>query len=325
MKRAMDERVRDGAAVVCGKRAEPETSAGQPLVSVVIPTFNRAARLARAIRSVQSQSYSRLEIIVVDDGSTDATAEIVHSCEDRRIRYIRHEQNRGGAAARNTGIAAANGEVIAFLDDDDAWVPEKVEEQLRYLTTFDAVVCTSREAGDTRPPERRPAGRTLGLADLRLGPWGGTGVLMARASVLRRTPFDESLPRGQDWDLFIRLAQEHEIAYLHKPLLVYDGGAHDRITNSLSRASVLERTRQLRVIEKHRVLFGDAWYHARMCEGLLYDFAGRPDKFTILAYAGRQHGWFNVFRVLALRLRERMRHASFRLGTSQPHARGGRP
>ncbi len=171
--------------------------------------------LARAIRSIQRQTYPYLQIIVVDDASHDNTCQIIERLGDPRIRYIRHDTNKGGSAARNTGIRAARGAFIAFLDDDDEWKPEKTEEQLRVLQHYDVVAC--RSAGGS--PPGYASKKTVGLEDLRRqGPFGGTGVLMAKAHVLQQTMFDESLPRCQDWDLFIRIARKHEIAYLNKPL-----------------------------------------------------------------------------------------------------------
>jgi glycosyltransferase involved in cell wall biosynthesis len=112
-----------------------------PLVSVVLPTFNRAHLLKSALASVLSQTYKNLEIIVVDDASTDDTQQVVAVIKDHRLRYIRHVATKGGSAARNTGILAAIGSYIAFLDDDDEWYPEKVEAQLEWLDRYDAVLC----------------------------------------------------------------------------------------------------------------------------------------------------------------------------------------
>ena len=103
-----------------------------PTVSIIIPTYNRAHLIGRAIQSVLNQTYQNFEIIVVDDGSTDNTEEMIKEFQkhDKRIKYIRHEKNRGGAAARNTGIKVARGEYIAFQDSDDEWLPEKLEKQM---------------------------------------------------------------------------------------------------------------------------------------------------------------------------------------------------
>ena len=108
----------------------------QPTVSVVIPCYNRAGLIPRAVASVQAQDYQEIEIILVDDGSSDDTlsvAEQLHR-QDNRVRYILHDRNKGEAAARNTGIRAASGEYIAFLDSDDEWLPGKLESQVRALS-----------------------------------------------------------------------------------------------------------------------------------------------------------------------------------------------
>ena len=105
----------------------------QPLVSVVIPTYNRANKIVKAIKSVQDQTFENWEIIVVDDGSQDKTCEVIEQIlnKDQRIRLIRHQKNKGAQAARNIGIKAAKGEWIAFLDSDDQWLPESLELRLK--------------------------------------------------------------------------------------------------------------------------------------------------------------------------------------------------
>ena len=101
-----------------------------PKVSVVIPVFNRPAAVRRAIESVLAQTCQDFEIIVVDDGSTDETPAVVAGLADPRMTLIQHEGNRGGSAARNTGLRAASAEYVAFLDSDDEWLPRKLERQL---------------------------------------------------------------------------------------------------------------------------------------------------------------------------------------------------
>jgi glycosyltransferase involved in cell wall biosynthesis len=109
-----------------------EMSNEKPAVSVIIPTYNRAHLIGRAIQSVLDQTYQDFEIIIVDDGSTDNTEVVLKKFQnkDERIRYIRHDKNKGGSTARNTGIKAARGRFIALLDSDDEWLPEKLQKQL---------------------------------------------------------------------------------------------------------------------------------------------------------------------------------------------------
>src|SRR5690348_12324408 len=108
-------------------------------ISVIIPLYNRREEIRRAIASALRQSHAPYEVVVVDDGSRDGSAEAVAALGDKRIRLLRHERNQGASAARNTGIAAAEGEWIALLDSDDEWAPEKLARQLETLRTANDV------------------------------------------------------------------------------------------------------------------------------------------------------------------------------------------
>ena len=288
-------------AALTGKAAA-ETE--RPMVSVVIPTFNRAGLLERALRSVLEQTYDNLEIIVVDDASDDNTPDVVKASQNVRVRYIRHESNKGGSAARNTGIRAAQGKYIEFLDDDDQWESRKTEEQLRILEDlgYDAVLCTSDEHG-TRL-SKFEGKKTVELEDLRRGEFtaGGTGVLMARADVVKETMFDESLPRYQDWDIFIRIGQKYRIGYLNKPFVRYNEGAHERISNKIISmpASMLEK--ELRMVYKHLAFFGEKWFKLHVCRFMLYGIKHRPDKAAHISYMIKNYGAQSVIRALAQRL-----------------------
>ncbi|MFC6974687.1 glycosyltransferase family 2 protein [Halomicroarcula sp. GCM10025709] len=110
------------------------TGADRPRVSVVVPTYNRADTVGRAVESALAQTVTDIEVVVVDDGSTDDTAAVVTGIDDERVRYLAHERNRGRSAARNTGIEAARGEYVAFLDSDDRWLPGKLDRQLAELS-----------------------------------------------------------------------------------------------------------------------------------------------------------------------------------------------
>jgi GalNAc5-diNAcBac-PP-undecaprenol beta-1,3-glucosyltransferase len=277
-----------------------------PLVSVIIPTRNRALLLKRALKSVLSQTYPYLEIVVVDDASTDETRDVVASFNNGAIRYIRHDNNMGGSAARNAGIRAASGHYISFLDDDDEWEPEKTEAQLKALRQYDAVLCTSNE--HRRGIERYDARESIDLDDLRKGHFtaGGTSVLMARASVLKETMFDETLPRCQDWDIFIRIAKKYRIGYINKALVRYNEGEHGRISNAILNMPLAELEKRLVILEKHKKFFGPHWYRHHLAGFLLYGIKQRPDKLRHLDYSVKRCGFVPVVRALLRRAYQKL-------------------
>jgi glycosyltransferase involved in cell wall biosynthesis len=198
-----------------------------PIVSILIPTYNRARLLSRAINSVLNQTYQEFELIVVDDGSIDNTNEVIKSFNDLRIRYIRLEQNRGSAAARNIGINAAQGEYIAFQDSDDEWQPEKLEKQMRIFENASAqvgVVYTGFYLinGDRKKYIPGPNIKTKGdiYNELLKGNFVGTPAAVVRKRCFEKVGvFDEHLPGLEDWELFIRISEHYMFAYIDEPLL----------------------------------------------------------------------------------------------------------
>jgi glycosyltransferase involved in cell wall biosynthesis len=206
-----------------------------PRVSVIIPTCNRSELLAQAIGSVLGQSYQDFELLVVDDASDDGTGAIIGSFPDPRITYTRHPRRRGGAAARNTGIARARGEYVAFLDDDDEWLPDKLARQVELMSKSAPVVgasytgCVVVERNSCRirsqiTPRRKGRLYPAILADNFIG---GTSSVVAKRSCLEQLGgFDERLPSFQDYDLWIRLAREFDFESIADPLLRYS--VHER-------------------------------------------------------------------------------------------------
>ena len=200
-----------------------------PTVSVIIPTYNRAHLVGRAIRSVLNQTFQDFEIIVVDDGSTDNTEEVIKSFNDPRIRYIRHEQNRGGSAARNTGIRAARGEYIAFLDSDDEWLPQKLERQVNAFKSLDettGLVYTGLRFVDHKGAlvwEQRPnlSGYIFHKLLRRNVIGTASSVMLRRDCLLFTGLFDETLPSRQDLDLWIRIARQFKVFPIPEPLTVH--------------------------------------------------------------------------------------------------------
>lgn len=203
---------------------------GRPLISVVIPSYNAARFVNQAIDSVIQQTYSPVEIIVVDDGSTDDTAQRLGELGDR-IRYI-HQANGGLSKARNRGIREARGEFVAFLDADDKWLPEKLQKQweklqadpdLKFVHTdvFDLIETTGEVVHEDRNGRRF-------TGDCYLEFFEGnviipSSVLVARSCLDRMGNFDEAI-RGastQDMDLCLRIARHHRFGYIDEPLVLY--------------------------------------------------------------------------------------------------------
>ena len=200
-------------------------------VSVVIPSFNRKDEVLSAVRSALSQSYSPLEIIVVDDGSIDGTREINFEAVDSRIRFIEHKQNKGGGAARNTGIDAAKGQFIALLDSDDVWSKDKLEKQIRALSAFDdGMVFSSCNIERVRvigaaPYNSRPYREGEDLSEYLLVHKCTlhTSTLVVPTALAQKVRFDPTLKRHQDWDFVLRLFEAGaRLSYLHENLAVYD-------------------------------------------------------------------------------------------------------
>lgn len=200
-----------------------------PLVSVIIPTYNRAALLTRSIKSVLNQSFQDTEIIIVDDASTDSTEAIVRGLADPRIVYLKHETNRGGSAARNTGIKAACADLVAFQDSDDEWLPDKLAKQMDLLADAPAavgVVYTGfwRINGETKEyipgPTVKATQGNIHQELLTENFVTTQAVLVKKECFQTAGLFDESLPRFQDWELFLRIAKYFEFLYVPEPLVI---------------------------------------------------------------------------------------------------------
>ncbi len=200
----------------------------RPLVSVIIPVYNRAATIQRAVDSVLRQSYKELEIIIVDDCSSDDTVRVVNSYQDKRIKLICLSRNSGANTARNTGIRAAKGEYIAFQDSDDEWLENKLELQMDYMFRTGKKVCycshillTENEKiiipDDNRPKEIY---EEKIAAILRKENVVSTQTLVIHKEVTEKVGmFDEEMKRLQDYEFLIRICQKYEIAYVKESLV----------------------------------------------------------------------------------------------------------
>jgi glycosyltransferase involved in cell wall biosynthesis len=216
--------------------------ANSPLsaVSVIIPTYNRARTVCRAIASALAQTHRPAEITVVDDGSTDRTSQSVAPFSSA-IQYLRHADNRGVSAARNTGIKASTSPLVAFLDSDDYWLPNKLSAQVGFLAVHpEAVACQTQEIWirrgvrvNPKAKHRKPSGDVFepSLKRCLVSP---SAVMLKRSLLDEVGLFDEAFPVCEDYDLWLRVSCRYPIHLIDEALVVKQGGTPDQLSRSRS-------------------------------------------------------------------------------------------
>lgn len=199
-----------------------------PTVSVIIPTYNHAYLIARSIQSVLNQTFQDFELIIVDDGSTDDTESLVNSYSSKKIKYVRHQKNQGAAPARNTGIRLAKGDYIALLDDDDEWMPEILEKQMKVYYTAPmevGVVYTRYIIYDSLGDYLSPLKVAKKEGDLFKQILYKNHVRF-QSSLIKRECFSkvglisESILYARDWEVFLRISQHWQFLYIDEPLAI---------------------------------------------------------------------------------------------------------
>ncbi len=262
-----------------------------PKVSVIIPTFNRADLLAQAIDSVLSQSYTDFELIVVDDGSTDATQALLSRYRER-IRYL-FQENRGVSAARNLGIKVARGRYICLLDSDDLWLRDKLKEQIRLMKGDPKIRVSYTDEvwirGGKRVNQGKRHRKYSGWILRKLLPLcliSPSSVMIERGVFEEVGLFDESFPVCEDYDLWLRIGSRMPIHLIEKPLIVKRGGRADQLSQIywgqdrfrikalvklLSEDGVGEKEKILAILEKKCRIYGQGCIkRGRIEEGQYY-------------------------------------------------------
>lgn len=235
------------------------TGMTEEMVSIILPTYNREKEIDRAIRSILQQTYDKYEVIIVDDGSTDRTEEVVKQIADDRLRYIRLEHNHGAAYARNAGIRASKYNYIAFLDSDDEWHPAKLELQIHQLgkAAKEVGLVYCRMSGKPENEERFYMPPYECLKESLEGDmfcfllWrniiGAPAMLVRRECLESVGFFKESLPCLEDYELVLRIAEKWKIAFVDDVLVEIH-----RTPNSLSSRIVEQLMVQCYFVSKYR-------------------------------------------------------------------------
>jgi glycosyltransferase involved in cell wall biosynthesis len=209
----------------------------KPLVSVIIPVFNRSTLVREAVDSVLNQTFNDFELIVVDDGSTDGIHTVLQRYGDKLI-YIKQD-NKGVSAARNRGIAQAKGEFLAFLDSDDLWMPEKLSVQVEFFRkNQEYMICQTEEIwirnGKRVNPKKRhkkPSGMIF-EPSLSLCLVSPSAVMIKKELFQEVGLFDETFPACEDYDLWLRISYKHFVYLIDRPLIVKRGGHDDQLSKS---------------------------------------------------------------------------------------------
>jgi glycosyltransferase involved in cell wall biosynthesis len=236
-----------------------------PLVSVVIPTRNRPELVCSAVRSALNQSYRNLEVVVVVDGPDQATVEILEAFQEPRLRIVALPENVGGSEARNIGVRSAEGEWIALLDDDDEWLPEKIDKQLAMVATkgyenaLIACYYYFRSSGktDLLKPRRQPRPNE-DVAGYIFEPYCAltTSTYVCRRDLFLTVPFDPTLPCLQDFDWYLRVMNRRDVRLIviPEPLSIYNDPS-DRVTISAKRTweSVFQYAKSHRSLMTKRI------------------------------------------------------------------------
>lgn len=227
------------------------------MISVIVPTYNRAKVIHKSIDSILKQSYQDFEIIIVDDGSEDDTKNVIEKYNDSRIRYIINNSNiHGPSVARNIGISNSTGDYIAFNDSDDEWHSDKLEKQLDFLKKEDVDVCFCQmrknfaSGREDYIPTQTFTGDQCNVERILKGSFTGTPALFGKAECFKNIGFDEKITCNEDWELVIRLIDAYKVKYLNENLVevtITEKSVSSDMSNALKAMSYLYR--------KHKKLY----------------------------------------------------------------------
>lgn len=222
------------------------------MISIIIPAYNRESTIKLSVESVLNQTVRDIEVLVIDDGSTDNTAEVIKEIHDKRVNYV-YQENAGACVARNLGIKLSKGDILAFHDSDDQWLPNKLEEEVKSLNENDAdiVFCQMFKKGKIIP-DCLEEGFVSSLTFLQYGNIIGTPTIIGKKKCFEKIQFDPLMPRLQDRDIAIRLSKEFRVFFLKKALMTVELQENSITRNEKKGKIALER-----IMEKNKSIIVD--------------------------------------------------------------------
>tara|TARA_R110000765_G_scaffold350707_1_gene440715 strand:- start:114 stop:1028 length:915 start_codon:yes stop_codon:yes gene_type:complete len=294
------------------------TSLYQPAVSehieitVIITTFERPDLLKTSLQSVLSQTVPPLEIIIINDCSDANYQPVLSDFQQHNIKYLCLDKRSGANVARNIGVQAAKGTVIAFLDDDDAWLDTFLEKHIQmYLQIPDtgAVICGHRIMQSPNRININPELR-VSANELRHGNrFSGMSGFSAKTSILRNYPFDPTLKNGQDWDLFVRLIQ-NKIKFINipKPLFLYREDTPGSISAKVINMQATDAEERLQSSIKHRDWLGEKFYKKRVSEQVLSLISHKSNKLAWLRKSIELAGLLATLKTVIQQIKRKLKH-----------------
>jgi len=275
------------------------------LVSCIITTFNRPDLVENAINSVLSQTYTNIELLVVDDCSTTSYDSVIAKYkQDERVTFLLNEKNMGLSASRNNGVERSSGDFIAFLDDDDVWLENKLQAQVEVLCNdLSFIACSSSHIESESNVVINHNIREFELEDIYINNLiGPPSKILIRSEVFDEIKFDEKAKHAEDWDFYLKLLEFGTIYSIEAPLIIYNTGHFQRMTNGFSEYTIAQIKEKARMtyVNKHKI--GDANFNLRLTNYYFLGFKRRKNKVIFLREIIKDVGFVNVLSIFIKRV-----------------------
>jgi GalNAc5-diNAcBac-PP-undecaprenol beta-1,3-glucosyltransferase len=272
--------------------------------SVVITTYNRPDYLTLSLDSVLNQSVAVKEVTIIDDNSSVDYSTVLEKYSDTRVRYIKQAVSGGANVARNLGVKESTGDVVAFLDDDDIWLPDYLSWHLaEYDKGCEAVVSGFKHLGNEKEVRVNKDTSVTKESLLKGNTYCGMSGFSCKKELLDQMPFDTALNNGQDWDMYVRLYQSNvQFNNIPKPIFLYRFQNLDGIGAKLRKMKPEDIDKRLGSANKHREFLGRYWYNNRVAEQILFSLKYKNDKNKWILLAIRKAGLLATVNFFSTRL-----------------------